>query len=77
MYLICIVLDYVVPGLWNYKMSLLVHKQVNGQYPFAQPRFTCRKTDIFLISGRKHMLWVLNISASVKHMLWYSLEAPQ
>ena len=32
-------------GLWNYQILLLV-----------QPRFTCTKIDIFLISQRKHIL---------------------
>ena len=32
---------------------------VNGQTPLVQPRFTCLKIAIFLISRRKHMLWAL------------------
>ena len=34
------------------------------------------RANIFLISPRKHMLWVLIRSAS-ENMLWYSLEAPR
>ena len=50
-----------IPGLWNFQILLLLHRQVNGQNPLVQPRCTCLKTDIFLISWRKHMLWVLII----------------
>ena len=46
--------------------------------------FHPKNADIFLISRRKHMLWVLIRSASPRHFLWvqqhmfsvYSLEAP-
>ena len=33
--------------MWNYQILLLVHGQVNGQNPLAQPRFTCPKIDVF------------------------------
>ena len=46
-------------GLWNYQILLLVYREVNGQNPLVQPGFTCLKIDIFLMSGRKLMLWVL------------------
>ena len=49
----------ISPGLWNNQIILLVHGQVNGQNPLAQQRFACLKIDIFLISGRKYVLWVL------------------
>ena len=41
--------------LLNYQFLLHVHGQVNDQNPLVQPRFTCPKIDIFLISRRKHM----------------------
>ena len=33
--------------------TLFLHRQVNGQNPLVQPRFTCLKIDFFLISQRK------------------------
>ena len=38
---------YIVAGMWNYQILLLVHRQVNGQNPLAQPRFTCPKIESF------------------------------
>ena len=40
-------------GVWNYQILLLVHGQVNGQNPFVQPRFTCRKIVIFSYFSKK------------------------
>ena len=34
-------------GLWKYQILLLVHGQINGQNPFAQPRVTCPKLTFF------------------------------
>ena len=51
-------------GLWNYQILLFVHGQVNGQNPLVQTRFIRPKFYIFLISRRKHILWVRIRSAS-------------
>ena len=68
---------YKMTELGNYKILLLVHRQVNGQNLLVQPKFTCPKIEISLfleeniccgysleVPGRKHMLWVLIRSAS-------------
>ena len=54
----------VKAGLWNYQILLLVHGQVHSQIRLVQPRFTCPKINIFVISGRKCMLWVIIKSTS-------------
>ena len=44
------------PGLWNYKILLLVQGQVNGQNILVQASFDYLKIDVFLISERKHVV---------------------
>ena len=44
------------PGLWNYQTLLLVHRQVNGRNPLAQPRFTCPKTDFFYFLKKTYVV---------------------
>ena len=54
----------IYTGMWNYQILLLVHGQVNGQNPLAQPRFTCPKINGFFLFLEE------NIGCG------YSLEAP-
>ena len=44
---------YMYTGVRNYQALLLVHGQVNGQYPLVQPRFTCPKIVIFSYFSKK------------------------
>ena len=53
-----------VGASWNYLILLLVHGQVNGQNPLAQPNLLTRRFDIFFLYLKE------NIHCG------YSLEAP-
>ena len=61
------------PGLLNYQILLLVHRQVNGETPLVKPSCTCPKIDFFKFFEKKKNS-THNISQQTHNVVTMSLQ---